>query len=42
VVTAVVMAIFETMYRNRMQVGRALALNRRAHRDTLNLKRQFA
>lgn len=40
--TAVMMAIFEAMYRNRMQVGRTLALNRRSGRDMLNLKGQFA
>jgi hypothetical protein len=42
VVTAVVMATFEAMYRNRTQVGRTLALNRKADRDILNLKGRFA
>ena len=41
-VTAVVMATFEAMYRNRTQVGRTLALNRKADRDILNLKGRFA
>jgi hypothetical protein len=36
------MAIFEATYRNRMQVGRTLALNRRSGRDMPNLKGQFA
>ena len=41
-VTVVMLAIFEAMYRNRMQVGRTLALNRKADRDILNLKGRFA
>jgi hypothetical protein len=37
-VVIVVMALFEAMYPNQMQISRALALNRRADRDTLSLK----
>ena len=37
-VVIVMMALFEAMYPNQMQISRALALNRRADRDTLSLK----
>jgi hypothetical protein len=42
VVTAVMLAIFEAMYRNQTQIGRALALNRRSGCDTLSPKGRFA